>query len=144
MRLSVFTPENSQQLSIDLKKLYQNYLEEQQLTTESLQAMIEDKQTEIFVTLFNARHLGAVQVKVTGDEALLSLFCVRDITRRRGVGKNLLKEVEDNLASRQITVFKMHLNNIQEQEKIGLSLFMQTCGYQLNAGVLTKEIAINP
>ena len=97
MRLSVFTPENSQQLLIDLKKLYQNYLTEEQLTNESLQAMIEDQQNEMFVTLFNARHLGAVLVKVTGNEALLSLLCIRDITRRRGVGKNLLKEVEDIL-----------------------------------------------
>ena len=134
MRLSVFTPENSQQLLIDLKKLYQNYLTEEQLTNESLQAMIEDQQNEMFVTLFNARHLAAVLVKVTGNEALLSLLCIRDITRRRGVGKNLLKEVEDNLASRQATVFKVYLNDIQEQEKEGLSLLRLStkfrCVYQ--------------
>jgi len=141
MRLSVFTPENSLQLVIDLKKLYQHYLDDEQLTTESLQAMIEDQQNDMFVTLFNARHLGAVQVKVTGEEGVLSRLCVRDITRRRGVGKNLLKEVEHQLANRQLTVLKMYLNDIQEQEKAGLCLFMADCGYQLIEGVFSKEIA---
>jgi ribosomal protein S18 acetylase RimI-like enzyme len=140
MRLSVFTPENSQQLLIDLKKLYHNYLDDEQLSNAALQTLIEADQSELFVSLFNARHLAAVQVTITEGQAVLSMLCVRDITRRRGVGKNLLKEVEHELASRKVTVCIMYLDDILKQEKAGLSLFMRACGYQLIEGMFTKEI----
>ncbi|MEH6452953.1 MAG: aspartate 1-decarboxylase autocleavage activator PanM [Psychromonas sp.] len=140
MRLSVYTPENSQQLLIDLKKLYQNYLSEDQLTDTALQSWIESEQSEVFITLFNARHLGAVQVVIEENEAVLSRLCVRDITRRRGVAKNLLKEVEGQLSERRVTLSKMFIDDISEQEKAGLSLFMGACGYQLIEGVFTKEL----
>lgn len=140
MRLSVFSPEHSTQILIDLQKLYQGYFSPEQLTTESLQALIEDQQSQLFVTLFNARHLGAVRVRTTEQEATLSLLCVRDLTRRRGIAKNLLKEVEKLLKNENIAVVKMCLDEFPEQEKEGVTLFMQACGYSLADGLFSKNL----
>ena len=59
MRLSVFSPESSSQLLIDLSKIYQNYFTDDQLATESLQTLIENEHSQLYVTMFNERHLGA-------------------------------------------------------------------------------------
>ncbi|HEY7866364.1 MAG TPA: aspartate 1-decarboxylase autocleavage activator PanM [Psychromonas sp.] len=140
MRLSVFSPEHSTQLLIDLQKIYQGYFNPEQLTEESLQALIEDQQSQLFVTLFNARHLGAVRVNTTEQEATLSLLSVRDLTRRRGIAKNLLKEVEKRLKHENMTVVKMYLDEFPEQEQEGVTLFMQACGYSLTAGLFSKNL----
>lgn len=140
MRLSVFLPEQSTQLLIDLQKLYQDYFSPEQLTTESLQALIEDEQAQLFVTLFNARHLGAVRVSTTGQEATLSLLCVREVTRRRGVAKNLLNQVEKLLKDEGIEVVKMYIDEFPENEKQGVTLFMQASGYAFKKGVFSKRL----
>lgn len=140
MRLSVFSPESSTQLFIDLKKLYQGYLREEELTQEALESLIDSPNKLFFVTLFNARHLGAVQVSLIQEKAELALLCVRDITRRRGVGKNLLREVEKRLKDESITEVSLSLTKIKENEKKSLIIFMQTCGYQLNGQKLTKKL----
>jgi GNAT superfamily N-acetyltransferase len=140
MRLSVFLPEYSTQLFIDLSKLYHNYFSPEQLTTQSLQALIEDQQSQLFVTLFNARHLGALRAHTTGQEATLSLLCVRDLTRRRGIAKNLLKEVEKHLKNKNIAVVKMRLNEFSVQEKEGVTLFMLACGYSLADVLFSKNL----
>lgn len=140
MRLSVFSPESSSQLFIDLSKIYQNYFTEEQLTTESLQTLIENEHAQFYVTMFNERHLGAIQVTVIEDQAQLKLLAVRDITRRRGVATNLLKEVEKQLKMEGVSEAKMDLKDIKEEEKNGLSLFMQASGYQLSEGVFSKDL----
>ncbi|MGB5444061.1 MAG: aspartate 1-decarboxylase autocleavage activator PanM [Psychromonas sp.] len=140
MRLSVFLPEQSTQLLIDLRKLYQGYFAPEDLTDEALQALIEDQQSQLFVSLFNARHLGAVKVQTTDQEATLSLLCVRDLTRRRGVAKNLLEQVEKLLKEECIEVVKMNLDEFPEQEKQGVTLFMQASGYSLTKGVFRKTL----
>ncbi|WP_019615465.1 aspartate 1-decarboxylase autocleavage activator PanM [Psychromonas ossibalaenae] len=140
MRLSVFSPESSTQLLIDLAKIYQGYFPPEQLTQESLQALIENEQTQFYVTLFNERHLGALQIQVTEHQAQLSLLSVRDLTRRRGIAKNLLREVEKQLKSEQVSMISMSLKEIPEAEKQGLTLFMQAVGYQLSDSVFTKTL----
>ncbi|MFT6986510.1 MAG: ribosomal protein S18 acetylase RimI-like enzyme [Psychromonas sp.] len=140
MRLSVFSPENSSQLLIDLGKIYQNYFTANQLSPKSLQALIENEQAQLYVTRFNDRHLGALQVRTTGTQAQLSLLAVRDITRRRGVAKNLLSEVEKQLKSQGVVQVTMRSDEIKEEEKKGLSLFMQASGYQLIGTVFTKRL----
>jgi len=140
MRLSVISAKSSAQLLIDLQKLYQGYLAEQSLTDEALQALITAPNKLFFVTLFNARHLGAVQVSIEQDCAHLALLCVRDVTRRRGVGKNLLREVENSLKEQGVTKAQLPLAAITESEQQGLILFMQACGYQLNEKILSKQL----
>ncbi|MEI6896024.1 MAG: aspartate 1-decarboxylase autocleavage activator PanM [Psychromonas sp.] len=140
MRLSVFSPKSSSQLFIDLQKLYQGYLSEQELTSKALQKLINTPDKLFFVSLFNARHLSAVQVSITKEGAQLSLLCVRDITRRRGVGKNLLLEVEKNLQTKGIHKVQLLLSEITEDEQPGLILFLQACGYQRSENKLIKQI----
>lgn len=140
MRLSVFSPEKSSQLLIDLTKIYQNYFTAEQLAEESLQKLIENEHAQFYVTMFNGRHLGAVQVTVIEDQAFLKLLAVRDITRRRGVATNLLNEVEKQLSIENVNEVKMELKGIKEEEKEGLSLFMKACGYQLSDGVFSKVL----
>lgn len=140
MRLSVFSPESSEQLLIDLQKLYKGYLTDQQLTTEALQKLINMPNKQFFVTLFNARHLGAVQVSIEQNIALLSLLCIRDITRRRGVGKNLLREVEKSLKANGVNEAQLWLSEIAKSEQQTLILFMQACGYQRNEQKLIKSL----
>ena len=140
MRLSVFSPESSMQLLIDLQKLYQNYLAPHELTSEALERLIETPGKLFFVTLFNARHLGAVQVSIEKNNARLSLLCIRDITRRRGVGKNLLREVEKNLKEQGVNEVQLALSEILADEQSSLTLFMQACGYQLSANRLSKQL----
>jgi len=140
MRLSVFSPESSTQLFIDLQKLYQGYLSAEELTAEALQELVNAPNKQFFVTLFNARHLGAVQVSVEQTTAQLALLCVRDITRRRGVGKNLLREVEKRLKEQAIQKLQLPLSDIAESDQQGVILFMQACGYQLNEQTLIKVL----
>ncbi|WP_413700287.1 aspartate 1-decarboxylase autocleavage activator PanM [Psychromonas sp. KJ10-10] len=141
MRLSVFIPENSPQLLIDLKKLYQGYLNEQDLTDASLKSLISDPQSLFFVTLFNARHLGAVEVITKDEQATLKHLCVREITRRRGVGKNLLGEVEKHLSNKNISTVTMPLANIREDEQATTKEFMQSCGYQIIENRFIKKLS---
>lgn len=140
MRLSVFSPKSSSQLFIDLQKLYQGYLSKQQLTVASLQNLINTPNKLFFVTLFNARHLGAVEVSIQENIAQLGLLCVRDITRRRGVGKNLLHEVEKQLKSKGVATIELSLIDIKESEQATMKQFMQACGYQLKAHKLIKNL----
>ncbi len=140
MRLSVFSPEISPQLIIDLQKLYQEYLSPQALSESSLQSLINTPNKQFFVTLFNDRHLGAVQVTTENSIAQLSLLCVRDITRRRGVGKNLIREVEKQLIDQGISTVNLQLTDITDVEQEGMKLFMQACGYQFADLQLTKSL----
>lgn len=140
MRLSVFSPESSSQLFIDLRKIYQDYFTDEQLTTESLQTLIENEHSQLYVTMFNERHLGAVQVTVIEDQAQLRLLTVRDLTRRKGIAKNLLREVEKQLKMEDVSEVKMELKEIKEEEKEGLILFMQACGYQLSGDIFSKDL----
>jgi len=140
MRLSVIFPTSSPQLVIDLQKLYQGYLPAQRLTDEALEALINTPNKLFFVTLFNARHLGGVQVNIQQDSAQLDLLCIRDVTRRRGVGKNLLREVEKHLKEKGVNKAQLLLSEIAECEQQGLILFMQACGYHLNKQILSKKL----
>lgn len=140
MRLSVFLPKKSPQLLIDLRKIYQNYFTAEQLTSEALQALIEAEGAQFYATMFNERHLGAVQVVTTGTQAELKFLTIRDLTRRKGLAKNLLKEVEKQLREEKVNEVIMLLSTIKEEEKEGLTLFMASCDYQLNDGIFHKYL----
>ena len=92
------------------------------------------------MTLFNARHLGAVQISIHHQIAQLSLLCVRDVTRRRGVGKNLLHEIEKQLQVKGVNEIQLLLAQTQQHEIEGLEKFMCSCGYQLKQNIFSKNI----
>lgn len=69
---------------IDLAKVWPEY------SPASLQV---DETHRIYAARFNDRLLGAVRVTLLGTQGALDSLRVRDVTRRRGVGKYLLDEV---------------------------------------------------
>lgn len=141
MRLSVFIPQLTPQLLIDLKKLYQGHLSDVELSDKSLvDNLIENKNLQFFVTKFNDRHLGAVKVALQENNAVLSGLCIREVTRRRGIAKNLLKEVEKHLVTQKAQNVTMALSEFCEEEKQGVTAFMLASNYQLENNLFIKQL----
>ena len=141
MRLSVFIPQLTPQLLIDLKKLYQDHLPESKLSNSSLtDNLIENKEIQLFVTKFNDRHLGAVKVELQENNAVLSGLCIREVTRRRGIAKNLLREVEKHLVTQKAQNVTMALTEFCEEEKQGVTAFMLASNYQLENNMFIKQL----
>ena len=141
MRLSVFSPATTNsQLLIDLNKIYKDYFTEQQLSTQSLEKLIEHNQTQLYVTMFNERHLGAVEVEKIGAKAQLKNLTIRQLTRRKGIAKNLLREVEQHLQHESINEVAMSLEDIKEDEKQGMSLFLLDYGYVQTGSEFIKQL----
>ena len=141
MRLSVFSPvSTNSQLLIDLNKIYKDYFTEQQLSTQSLEKLIEHNQTQLYVTMFNERHLGAVEVEKSGAKAQLKNLTIRQLTRRKGIAKNLLREVEKHLKHENINEVAMSLENIKEEEQQGMGLFLLDYGYVQAGNEFIKQL----
>ena len=141
MRLSVFSPATTNsQLLIDLNKIYKDYFTEQQLSTQSLEKLIEHNQTQLYVTMFNERHLGAVEVEKSGAKAQLKNLTIRQLTRRKGIAKNLLREVEKHLKHENINEVAMSLENIKEEEQQGMGLFLLDYGYVQAGNEFIKQL----
>ena len=141
MRLSVFIADTlSTQLTIDLQKIYLNLLPEQLLTTQALAPELADSASQWFVTMFNERHIGAVKVHKTDNHAALSQLCIRDITRRRGVGKNLLREVEKSLISQGVNKIQYDLQEVSKDELLATHAFLLDCNYIITDKLATKLI----
>lgn len=80
IRLQTF----SEQDKIDLAKIWPEYSEE---------SLDVDDAHLIYAARFNDRLLGAARVTLSDNQGAVDSFRVRDVTRRRGVGKYLLEEI---------------------------------------------------
>ncbi len=141
MRLSVFIANTvSTQLVIDLQKIYANYLPEASLTEQTLAELITQSSSRLYMTMFNERHIGAVKVQINATQATLSQLTIRDLTRRRGVGKNLLKQLEKSLTAEGMTDIEYNLKEVAEVELLATQAFLSDSGYQLNNHIATKKL----
>ncbi|WP_160060213.1 aspartate 1-decarboxylase autocleavage activator PanM [Psychromonas sp. L1A2] len=141
MRLSVFIANTvSTQLVIDLQKIYANYLPEASLTEQALAELITQSSSRLYMTMFNERHIGAVKVQINATQATLSQLTIRDLTRRRGVGKNLLKQLEKSLTAEGMTDIEYNLKEVAEVELLATQAFLSDSGYQLNNHIATKKL----
>ena len=52
-----------------------------------------DENHRLYAARFNERLLAAVKVTINGSQGTLNSLCVREVTRRRGVGQYLVEEV---------------------------------------------------
>ena len=141
MRLSVFianTP--STQLIIDLQKIYANYLPEASLTEQVLAELITQTTSRLYMTMFNERHIGAVNVQLNATLATLSQLTIRDLTRRRGIGKNLLKQIEKSLREEGIKDIEYDLKEVAEEQWLATQAFLSDSGYQLNNNIASKQL----
>ncbi|STV03126.1 acetyltransferase [Klebsiella pneumoniae subsp. pneumoniae] len=83
MKLTIIRLQHfSDQDRIDLGKIWPS----QDLSTLTL-----DENHRLYAARFNERLLGAVRVTLRGVEGELSDLCVREVTRRRGVGQYLVE-----------------------------------------------------
>ena len=141
MRLSVFIANTvSTQLVIDLQKIYANYLPKALLTEQALAELITQSTSQLYMTMFNERHIGAVNVQINATQATLSQLTIRDLTRRRSVGKNLLKQLEKSLTTEGITDIEYNLEEVAEVELLATQAFLSDSGYQLNNHIATKKL----
>jgi GNAT superfamily N-acetyltransferase len=141
MRLSVFVVSAlPAQLVIDLQKIYAGYLPAESLTEQAISAILQDTSTRLYATMFNERHIGAAKVNINGSKAILSQLTVRDLTRRRGVGKNLLVQIEKLLIAEGIELIEYSLQEVAEKEQLSTQAFLVNSGYSLNGHIAQKRL----
>ncbi|MCS2157448.1 aspartate 1-decarboxylase autocleavage activator PanM [Scandinavium sp. H11S7] len=106
----------SEQDHIDLGKTWPEY------SASSLQM---DDQHRIYAARFNERLLGAVRVTLQGTQAALDSMQIREVTRRRGVGKYLLEEVlRDNPG-----IDSWWMADVGVEDRGVMAAFMQALGF---------------
>ena len=92
-----------------------------------------DDTHRLYAARFNERLLAAVRVTLDGNQGTLDDLCVREITRRRGVGQYLIEEVlHDNpqglVLQAQIHAFKAQLLG-QGGAGLGVFAYQQALGH---------------
>lgn len=80
-----------------------------------------------YAARFNDRLLGAAKITVDHNTATLQDFCVREVTRRRGVGSYLLEEICQAIPD--ITLWKLDISEVALQEKEAMRLFLVANGF---------------
>nr|WP_314264486.1 aspartate 1-decarboxylase autocleavage activator PanM [uncultured Moellerella sp.] len=71
---------------IDLQKIWPT-----QTKLAWLEAMLSG--TQFYAARFNERLLAAAKIEIKQKEGFIKDFCVREVTRRRGVGSYLLQQI---------------------------------------------------
>ncbi|MCG5379172.1 aspartate 1-decarboxylase autocleavage activator PanM [Providencia rettgeri] len=84
-----------------------------------------------YAARFNERLLGAAKITVDHNTATLQDFCVREVTRRRGVGSYLLEEICQAIPD--ITLWKFDISGVALQEKEAVRLFLAANGFNTTA-----------
>ncbi len=141
MRLSVFIADTlSNQLLIDLQKIYAGHLAPAALTEQAIKEQLAQADTKLYVTMFNERHIGAVNVKIQDTTAIFSQLAIRDLTRRRGVGKNLLKQIEKEIAAEGIKKIEYNLKEVLEDQYLATQAFFSDSGYTINNHIASKSL----
>ena len=117
MKLTIIRLQHfSAQDRIDLGKIWPS----QDLSTLTL-----DENHRLYAARFNERLLGAVRVTLRGVEGELSDLCVREVTRRRGVGQYLVEEtLRDNPA-----INSWHVADHGVEDRGVMAAFMQSLGF---------------
>ena len=91
-----------------------------------------DDTHRLYAARFNERLLAAVRVTLNGNQGTLDDLCVREITRRRGVGQYLIEEVlHDNPQVSRWVLSKSHVDESQEMAAFAkaLGFTMQNDGW---------------
>lgn len=114
----------SAQDNIDLAKIWPNQQPADWQTNDDLKV--------IFAARFNDRLLAAVKVNIDGERAELADLCVREVTRRRGVGLYLLEDLQH-----QLPVVKNYSMQALPDNPV-LEAFMRACGFTLTPGGWAK------
>ena len=127
MKLTIIRLQHfSDQDHIDLAKIW---------PSQDLAALTLDDRQRIYAARFNERLLGAVRVTLSGVAGELSALCVREVTRRRGVGQYLVEEVlRDNP---EISRWRVEDAGIKDRGM--MTAFMHTLGFSAQTGGWEKR-----
>lgn len=88
-----------------------------------------DETHRLYAARFNDRLLAAVKVTLNGSQGTLNDLCVREVTRRRGVGQYLVEEVmRDNPQ-----VSRWTLSKSGAQESLETAAFAKALGFTVHA-----------
>ena len=117
MKLTIIRLQHfSDQDRIDLGKIW---------ASQDLSTLTLDENHRLYAARFNERLLGAVRVTLRGVEGELSDLCVREVTRRRGVGQYLVEEtLRDNPA---INSWRVADHGVEDRGV--MAAFMQALGF---------------
>ncbi|PIJ51240.1 GNAT family N-acetyltransferase [Erwinia sp. OLTSP20] len=127
IRLTHPTPEDL----ADLRKIWPH------TDIASLTATLSE-QSQLYAARFNDRLLAALQLDVSGTLGRIQQLAVRDVTRRRGVGKYLLQEV----IARNSALTMWHVANDDSGEPGTIAAFMQSCGFRAEVDGWVKRVRI--
>jgi GNAT superfamily N-acetyltransferase len=117
VRLTALSPQDT----IDLEKIWPEY---------APASLTLDESHRLYAARFNERLLGALRVTCNGTHGELDSLRVRELTRRRGVGKYLLEEaMRDNP---QIGDWRMSDKGVEDNAV--MTAFMQAMGFQTESG----------
>lgn len=82
---------------------------------------------KLYAARFNDRLLGAAKIQIDKNQGTIYDFLVREVTRRRGVGLYLLDEIV--LQQPQVSHWFFSLDNVSEEERSVLIMFLFACGF---------------
>lgn len=70
----------------------------------------------------------------------LQFIAVRDITRRRGVGKELVGQIKQDITQKNLTSLTFCLSTAPKERQSELATFLTQQGFNLQEGVLSWEV----
>ncbi|MDP5293261.1 acetyl-CoA sensor PanZ family protein [Oceanimonas sp. CHS3-5] len=70
----------------------------------------------------------------------ITFFAVRDITRRRGVGSELLRQLQQEAKADGLTRLEFHLTDAPADDANGLAAFFIAHGFEQKDGVLSCSL----
>ncbi|NLS54673.1 aspartate 1-decarboxylase autocleavage activator PanM [Hafnia alvei] len=111
--------------SDDIRDLGKVWPEQQ---PEAWQAWLEAGNA-LFAARFNDRLLGAVKVFLDKPKGFATLhdLCVREVTRRRGVGLYLMEDTLRQLPD--INVWQLAVSEVPSENRAEMDAFMKACGF---------------
>ncbi|WP_052282874.1 aspartate 1-decarboxylase autocleavage activator PanM [Kluyvera genomosp. 1] len=86
-----------------------------------------DDTHHLYAARFNERLLAAVRVTLNSDQGTLDDLCVREITRRRGVGQYLIEEVMHN--NPQVSRWVLSKSHAEESQE--MAAFAKALGFTM-------------
>ena len=93
--------------------------------------------SKIWVAMFNGRYLAAaIMGPVNQGTVEISVIMVREVTRKRGVGRFLLEQMEQNAQEAKAKEICILASSEDAQQ------FLNHCGYQEQMQIFRKKLAL--
>ena len=98
-----------------------------------LQGRALPAQAQFYLATFNDKAVALAW----RDQERLDFIAVRDITRRRGIGQELLRHIKLDAKAVGISLLNCNPTQAPESQRAGLSDFLYSQGFNTQAGMLS-------